>query len=474
MNEVVQVDDHPWPNPAYAWYVVVILSLAQTISFVDRMILSLLVAPIRSTLEISDTQISLLHGFSFAIFYALMGIPIARLADEKNRRVIIAIGIFFWSLMTVLCGLAKNFWHLFFTRVGVGVGEAALSPAGFSLISDYFPPEKRARAMSFFTMGIYVGSGIAFIIGGAVIQLVMQREAVELPLLGVLHPWQATFVAVGLPGIFLAALMLTVREPLRHGVVSGQKSSTMGNLPLSSVARYIGSNWRTYIGIILGYSLTALINFAGTAWIPTFFIRTHGWAANEIGYVFGLIILTFGVTGVIAGGWLADRLVKKGHRDGHLRAMMVGGFGVILPGIFYPLVADAVWAVVLLAPYAFFVSFPTGASIAALQAISPNQMRAQATAVYLFIVSFVSLGFGPTFVALITDFVFGQDADLRYSLAIVTAVAAPAALLAVTLGRRSIEATLDFQRKWIANAQGTATGSDGVQISSMGRSVPKS
>ncbi|MHC5351889.1 spinster family MFS transporter [Metapseudomonas furukawaii] len=456
MSEIREVESSPWPKATYAWYVVLILSLAQTVSFVDRMILSLLVAPIKATLDISDTQISLLHGFSFAIFYALMGIPIARMADEKNRRNIIAIGIFFWSLMTALCGLAQNFWHLFLARVGVGIGEAALSPAGFSLISDYFPPEKRARAMSIFTMGIYIGSGIAFIIGGAVIKLVMGGEPLEVPVLGTLHPWQLTFVAVGLPGVFLAALMFTVREPLRKGMLV-RGNETSNSVPLSVVVRYLGHNWRTYTGIILGYSLTALINFAGTAWIPTFFIRTHGWSASEIGYVYGLIILVFGTLGVISGGWLADRLVSKGYRDGNLLAMMVGGFGVIIPGVLYPLVADSTWAVVLLAPYAFFVSFPTGASVAALQTVTPNSMRAQATAVYLFIVSFISLGFGPTAVALITDFAFGQDGALRYSLAIVTALAAPAALLVVAFGRRNIKATMSYQQTWTESKGAVAT-----------------
>ena len=174
----------PWPNPIYAWYVVGVLMLAYTNSFIDRQILYLLFEPIRNDIGISDTQISLLAGLAFSVFYTVMGIPLARLADQSNRKAIITVGVASWSLMTALCGAAQNFWQLFLARIGVGVGEATLSPAAFSIISDYFPKNRIARAFSVYSMGVYFGAGLAMMIGGLVIKMVSASPTVVLPLVG--------------------------------------------------------------------------------------------------------------------------------------------------------------------------------------------------------------------------------------------------------------------------------------------------
>ena len=174
----------PWPNPLYAWFVVGVLMLAYMNSFIDRQILSLLVEPIRADLGISDTQVSLLAGLAFSIFYTLMGVPLARLADQSNRRNIILVGIGSWSIMTALCGAAQNFWQLFLARIGVGVGEAALSPAAFSMIADYFPKQRLARAISVYSMGVYFGAGLALMIGGVVIKMVSALPPTVLPVIG--------------------------------------------------------------------------------------------------------------------------------------------------------------------------------------------------------------------------------------------------------------------------------------------------
>ena len=206
----------PYPDTGYSWYVVVVLTLAYTVSFIDRQIMALMVEPIRRDLGISDTQMSLLLGLAFAIFYTLLGIPIARLADRYSRRLIIASGITIWCLMTAACGLARNYTQLFAARIGVGVGEAALSPSALSMISDYFPKETRGRAVAFYTMGIAMGVGLAMIIGGQVIALVSAAPPVVLPVLGELYAWQTVFLVVGLPGLLMAVLMKTVKEPVRR------------------------------------------------------------------------------------------------------------------------------------------------------------------------------------------------------------------------------------------------------------------
>ncbi|MFY9571890.1 MAG: MFS transporter, partial [Blastocatellia bacterium] len=213
-----QVEDEPYPAIGYAWYVVGVLTLVYIFSFIDRQILSLLVRPIRRDLGISDFQMSLLMGFSFALFYTFFGLPLGRLADSRSRRTIIAAGFTVWSIMTAACGLARNFAHMLLLRMGVGVGEAALSPAAYSMITDYFPPRRRATAISVYSMGIYIGSGLAFIVGGLVAGAASAQETWDLPLVGATRPWQVVFFIVGLPGVLLALLMYTVREPVRRGI----------------------------------------------------------------------------------------------------------------------------------------------------------------------------------------------------------------------------------------------------------------
>lgn len=210
-------DAAPWPSPLRAWIVVGLLMVAYTSSFIDRQIMSLLVEPIRADLGITDTQFSLLAGLAFSIFYSVMGLPLGWLADRMSRRMIILVGMIAWSIMTALCGLATSFLALFIARVGVGIGEAALSPAAYSLISDYFPPERRARAISAYAMGPYLGSGLALIIGGQVIEAASRMGPFTIEGLGTFAPWQAVFFAVGLPGVIIALLFLLIREPERRG-----------------------------------------------------------------------------------------------------------------------------------------------------------------------------------------------------------------------------------------------------------------
>ncbi len=205
-----------YPSSAYAWYVVVVLTAAYVVSFIDRQILALLVEPIRRDLGLTDTQMGLIMGSAFALFYTILGIPLGWLADRFSRRGIIAAGITIWCLMTAACGLSRNFGQLFLARVGVGVGEAALSPSALSLISDYFPRERRGRAISFYNMGVSLGAGIAMIGGGWIIAGIIDAPPTTLPVVGEIYAWQTVFLVVGLPGLAIAALMATVREPERR------------------------------------------------------------------------------------------------------------------------------------------------------------------------------------------------------------------------------------------------------------------
>ena len=229
-----------YPSSGYAWYVVGVLTLAYIFSFIDRQVLSLMVGPIQKDLGIDDFQMSLLMGPSFAVFYTLFGIPLGRLADTRSRRVIISLGIAVWSIMTAGCGLTKTFWQLAVMRMGVGVGEASLSPSAYSLISDYFRPQRRSTAMSVYSMGIYIGSGMAFLLGGFIMKLAAGTDSTPLPWIGGVHSWQLVFLAVGLPGLLVSLLLLTVREPVRKGVRLNPDGSAVMAPPRASSGRTFG------------------------------------------------------------------------------------------------------------------------------------------------------------------------------------------------------------------------------------------
>ncbi|HJL81007.1 MAG TPA: MFS transporter, partial [Gammaproteobacteria bacterium] len=236
-----------YPSNKRAWYAVIILTIAYIVSFLDRQILALVVQDVKTDLDLSDTQVSLLLGFAFALFYTTMGIPIGRLADKKSRRAIIATGITIWCLMTAACGLARNYTQLFLARVGVGVGEATLSPSGLSMISDYFPAEKRGKALGFFNMGVSVGSGIAFIGGGQIIAYVSDAPPIILPYIGEIFAWQALFLLVGLPGLIVAVLMRTVKEPSRKDkiIIRGQDGQQTDEISVKQTIDFLLARKKT-------------------------------------------------------------------------------------------------------------------------------------------------------------------------------------------------------------------------------------
>ena len=437
----MQSNEHERGNSlAYPWFVVAILMVAYVFSFVDRQILNLLVAPIRRDLGISDTQMSLLMGFSFAIFYTILGIPLGRLADRWSRRGLIAAGVVVWSFMTALCGMAQTYVQLFLFRIGVGVGEATLSPAAYSMIADYFPPERRATAISVYSMGIYLGSGIAFLVGGLVIQFAVAQGAVSLPLVGDVRPWQVVFFVLGGSGILFSLAFLLVREPPREGVL------VHGSVPFGEVVAHLWVNRRTVLCHNVGFAMIAFCSYGTAAWVPSFFIRTFGWKAGEVGVIYGLIVMVFGCAGILFGGWLTDRWLKQGKTDAALRVGILASIVAIIGGV-YLLAGDGTLAAVLMVPAVFALGMPFGAAPAAIVAIVPNQMRGQTAAVYLFIVNLIGLGVGPTAVALVTDYVFANDLALKWSMLIVGTAANLAAIALLWAGLKPYRETIARMRK---------------------------
>jgi MFS family permease len=440
-----------YPPRAYAWYVVGVLTIAYVFAFIDRQILNLLVRPIRRDLGITDTEMSLLMGFSFALFYTVFGIPLGRLADSKSRRAIVATGMVLWSLLTAACGLARYFWHFLLLRMGVGVGEAALSPSAYSLISDYFPQERRATAISVYSMAYYIGSGLAFLLGGLVVGFASAKGSWSLPLVGAVRPWQLIFFIVGIPGVLFALLMFTVKEPTRKGARMTQTTdgrTTIARVPMRDVIAYIGRNRATFLCHNLGFALLAFSGYGTSAWIPTFMIRQYGWTASQAGVKYGAIICIFGTIGIVLGGRLADWLARRGFQDSNMRVGMIGALVWLPAGALYPLMPTGNLAFAVLIPTIFLTSMPVGVAAAAIQEMMPNVMRGQASAVYLFVINLIGLGLGPTAVAVLTDYVFHNDNAVNYSLLIVGTLAHIGAAVLLWAGLKPYRRSLERLRDW--------------------------
>lgn len=391
------------PGTRYAIYVIGVFALANTFNFLDRQLLAILLVPIKDELGASDAEMGFLSGFAFALFYTFAGIPIARWADRGTRRSIMAGGIALWSGMTAVCGLARSFWQLAGARVGVGVGEAALTPAAHSMISDYFTPRHRATALAVLTMGAHVGVILGMGIGGAIVD----------------HwGWRAAFFIAGAPGLLVALLVrLTVREPLRgqsEGIVAAPEVE-----PLGTVLRTL---WRlrTFRHLALGASLQAFFGYGFLAWAPTFMMRVHDMSPGEVGLPLGLILGLGGLTGALVSGGMSDRLARRDPRWyvwlPALTAVAMIPFALLF--LYWP---TAMAAMLFFAPAVCLGNFYPPPIYALTQGLVGARMRGIAASILLLVINLIGLGLGPWLVGVLNDALnaqFGAHA-IRYSLAII-------------------------------------------------------
>jgi MFS family permease len=422
----------------YSWYIVFLCMIAYVFSFIDRTIVNLLVEPISADLNLTDTQFSLIQGLAFALCYATMGIPIARLADSKSRPLIISLGICFWSIATAACGVTKTFWQLFVARMGVGVGEAALSPAAYSMISDSFPKSKLGLALGVYSTGPFIGAGLAFFIGGTVIGYVSDFGIVDLPLLGIVKPWQMTFFIVGLPGVFIAALFfLTVRDPERKGI---QNSN---GFPIREIVAYISTHRKTFASHYFGFGFLSLSLFAMLSWAAAFLIRKFGLSIPEVGNYLTIVVMFGNSAGVLCSGLLTDYFTRRGYADAPLRSAMIGGLGGVIPAAMFSFIPDLHGALFLLGLAMFFTSFPLATSAAALQLMAPNQMRAQVTSLFFIFLNIIGITGGSTLVALCTDYVFVESTMVGYSMSLISSLAALTGAVILFWGLKHFSATAD-------------------------------
>lgn len=387
----------------YSRYVLGVLFTVYVVNFIDRQILSILLEPIKEDLGASDTQMGFLTGFAFALFYTGFGIPIARWADRGNRRSIIAIGLTVWSLMTAACGFAQSFLQLAIARIGVGVGEAAGSPPAHSLISDYFPPEKRASALSFYSIGIPVGVMLGYLTGGWIVEF---------------FDWRIAFFTVGVPGLLLAlVLRFTVKEPPRG--MSERTQVSVETESLREVARFLMS-LRSFVFLSVACGFSAFSAYGFGSWIPAFLGRVHGMGHGEIGTWIGIESGIGGVLGMVGTGLLADRL---GQRDPRWYLWLPAlSIVIYLPfAIAFLLLDDPTTALLVYFVPIALGSVYVGPAIALTHQLVKLRMRAVASSILLFFINLIGMGFGPQAVGILSDLMtpeYGVE-GLRWSLLIV-------------------------------------------------------
>lgn len=407
-----------------AWGGVFILFLGYCVAFIDRQILSLLVQPIRADLQISDTQFSLLQGFAFALFYAVCGLPIGRLVDRGHRALILAAGMALWSLFTCLCGLSRNFHQLFFFRMGVGAGEATVVPVTYSLIADYFPPERRGLALGLFGSGVYFGMGGSMVVGGMLIDALEAAGPMKVILLGELQPWQTALLIVGTPGIFLAMLALFLPEPRRS-----LQSLTMYSRATSSARAPSRSAWNYYrsIGsaVALHHLTAAFISvamYAALAWTPEHFRRTFDVPLAQSAIWAGAVILISGSVGVITGGLMSDRALKSGIAAARMKVLLAAALLAIPASLLLAFAPGPASALIGLGGVTLFISMLTSVGAAGVQELMPSDLRGFGAAVYQLTVNLIALTCGPISVAILTDYVFADDQKLYVALGVAMSV----------------------------------------------------
>jgi MFS family permease len=420
----------PYPSAAYAWYVIGVLFIVTLMSQMDRQLPSLVVGPLRKEFGISDTAFSLLQGYAFAIFYTLAGLPLGRLVDRSNRRNLICAGLLFWGAATALFAFGQTYTQLLLARVGVGIGEAVLAPAAYSLIADCVEPARRGRALAVYYTSLAIGSGASLLLGGWLLAAI-PAGGLALPRFGDVPAWRVAFVVAALPAVPLALLMLlSVREPVRHETTRTGHADAERAASLGEFVRYLRQHASTFSRVLTYPALLSIIGYGALAWAPALFARSFAMSASHSGPILGVIIAVAGVSGTLASGALSDRWAARSVPAARFRVALVGVGLFAVPSVLWPLMPDARLAFALLFVNLLGLSIAQAAAPTSIQAVVPNRMRGQAIAVYLLLAGLLGIGLGPTAVALVTDHLFHQDAALRYSLAL---TAAPSALFGLWL-----------------------------------------
>ncbi|WP_159982255.1 MULTISPECIES: MFS transporter [unclassified Novosphingobium] len=434
---IPEQDDAP---SAGAWYLIFVLTLAYTVSFVDRQVLNLLIGPLKADFGLSDTRLSLLQGLAFTFAYILFSPIFGRMADTGNRKVILLGGIGLWSLGTSLCGLARSYWQLFIARMGVGGAEACLTPAAWSIIVDSFPTRLIPRAFSIFLMGPYIGGGLALIFGGLLLEAAQGWNLSAVPYLGALKPWQVVFLVAGLPGFVIALMMLRIREPSRKLALTETKPERMA---IAQVWQVFVDRRDFYGNFYAGMASLVIVLYAFPAWMPAMLMRRFDASAATVGVQYGVAVLVTGSLGVLCGPVIASWLERRGRVDALMRVPMAAALLLIPVSIALALAQSYGFAMIVATLASFAYSLPMALASSALQLATPNRMRGISASIYVFVASVMGLGAAPTIVALLTDHVFADERSVGLSLSLTCAAAAAISAFFLSRALRGYRRILD-------------------------------
>ena len=391
-----------YPEKKHSYSAVAILTLAQVFAFIDRQIPSMLVEPIKQDFNLTDSQIALLGGAAFSIFYAIMALPIGYAVDRYTRTKVLGTGIFLWSLMTALAGLANSFGKLFGARIGVAVGEAVMAPISVSLVSDSFPENKQGKPMGIITAGVYIGIGITLLGGGFLIDYLTSIGGITLPLIGYLKPWQATFMIVGIPGLVLAIAAFYLKEPRRIE----EQADSNHLVDKKNVFLHLKEHRKTLIPMFGGLIFMALIFYSFSFWAPTMMIRTFDISLTEVGFILGMITIISSITGTIIAGSAVDYLRNRNYSDAPVRAAMIAVILALPPIILLSFVQTELGAWICIAMYLLFISSFAPLGLLAISGVSTGNVKGQTAAIHAFLMMAFGLSLGPQLTAFFTDFVF--------------------------------------------------------------------
>jgi MFS family permease len=432
------VAEAPYPARAVAWYATLVLALMYWLSILDRFIISLLVAPIKHDLQITDTQFGLLQGLAFAVTFCLFGLAAGALADRYARRWVIFAGVSIWSVATAVCGLTQTYWQLLMARVGVGAGEAALQPSATSMLTDLFPPERLTSALAVYSIGSIAGSGCAFLIGGIIVDLVSKTQSISLPLLGDIHAWKAVFLIIGIPGAFLSLLIFSLPEPIRRGISSLRQPPRNWASSYLELLKFIRSRKKFFACHYSAFALASGILTGAGVWYPAHMSRSFGWSSAKIGICLGVMLTLSGLASQLIGGRCVDWMYQRGYRDAQFR-WYAGCLLGATPLAVVATTSSSPWIFLCFQGGFLLLIASLGAcASASLNLVTPSSLRGSGIAFYAATAGLVGAAGGPVLIAFVSDRVFHSEASIGLAIGVVTAVCCPIAAILLILGCRAM------------------------------------
>lgn len=424
-----------YATPFMQWLTVAVLFVLYIRSLADRYLIALLVEPIKADTGMSDFEISLLQGAAFAVLYCICAIPVGLMLDRFSRRWVLFGCVAIWSLGAAGCGIVATFAGLAVMRSLVGAGEAGFSTGAYSIVGDTFAPQRVSFAMSIFVMGGVMGAGIVFLLGGPLVEIVLNGAISHWPLMGNFAPWQQAFIVTGLPGVLMAFMVFLFREPERRHV----RTASGGGY--GEAIRFMRSHWKVYLAILLGFGLAYTSTIALQLWLPAFFGRAHGWGPKEIGFSLGIAQIAGALT-LPLHGHIVDTLYKRGRHDAHLLWCMFTVVLAIPLGVATVLVASPIFAVVLFGLYMACILSTASMGPASVQVVTPQALRGRASAVYVLVTGLIGMAVGPALVGWLTDSVFGDSAKLGLSLIVLISGMLLAVIVLFAFGRAQMRALM--------------------------------